>query len=62
LRSGEAVAIPHAAASVDPKGKAGAAELCLSLGPVDLISTLDSAALDALAAGIARIKAGSGKP
>jgi hypothetical protein len=61
LRPGRGVSIPHAAISVAPQGKTGAAELCLSVGAIDLIATLDPAALDALTAGVARVRAASGK-
>jgi hypothetical protein len=56
MRSGRGVSIPHAAVSVKAS-KAGAAELSVSIGPVDLIATLDDAALATLAASIARVQA-----
>lgn len=61
LRPGRGVSIPHAEVSVSLQGKAGAAELCVSVANLDLISTLDLTALDELAVGIARVRANFGK-
>ncbi|MEP7211224.1 MAG: hypothetical protein ABI740_10340 [Alphaproteobacteria bacterium] len=61
LRPGRGVLLPDAAISVTPCGKVGAAALHLKLGPVDLISALDPAALEALAVAIASTQAASGK-
>jgi hypothetical protein len=61
LRPGRGVALPHAKVSLT-SGKDGAPELSVSLGSVDLISTLDAAALARLAASIARLQAAPRKP